>query len=326
MVSQQSNANDKLRNPAEYLFERVNCYGCGSNASKLFLIGQDDYTGKTGNFKYVRCDNCHLVYQDPRISINQIKYFYDEEYIAHRKTKDWGVLTPIYNWTMSKLDRRKHKIVKQYTTLNNKIRVLDIGCAVGTFLTFLRKQYKCQVSGVDFADLANYPGMEEINFYNGLFYDQDFTGKEFDLITMWHFLEHDYDPIRTLKLSESLLTKEGRLIIEVPRLDSLTFKLFRNRWPGIQAPQHTILFDESHIRAFVEKANLQIIDHLAYGAFPAYFYIYTGFAFTRLKGEGLNIRKEMLPYFAGQLLFAPFLLFENYLNLSMQTIICRKKG
>ena len=86
--------------------------------------------------------------------------------------------------------------------------------------------------------------MEDINFYNGLFYDQDFTGKKFDLITMWHFLEHDYDPIRTLKLSESLLTKEGRLIIEVPRLDSLTFKLFRNRWPGVQAPQHTVLFDD----------------------------------------------------------------------------------
>ena len=80
MVSQQSNANDKLAKPTEYLFERVNCYGCGSNTSKLFLIGQDDYTGKTGNFKYMQCDNCHLVYQNPRISIDQIKYFYDEEY------------------------------------------------------------------------------------------------------------------------------------------------------------------------------------------------------------------------------------------------------
>ncbi len=63
----------------EYLFERINCYGCGSNASKFFLIGQDDYTGKTGNFKYVQCDNCHLVYQNPRISIDQIKYFYGED-------------------------------------------------------------------------------------------------------------------------------------------------------------------------------------------------------------------------------------------------------
>ena len=67
MVSQQSNASDKLAKPTEYLFERVNCYGCGSNTSKLFLIGQDDYTGKTGNFKYMQCDNCHLVYQNPHL-------------------------------------------------------------------------------------------------------------------------------------------------------------------------------------------------------------------------------------------------------------------
>ncbi len=112
--------------------------------------------------------------------------------------------------------------------------------------------------------------------------------------------------------------------IEVPRLDSLTYYLYRSRWPGLQAPQHTILFTKKMLHNFVQKAGLDIVDYLPYGAFPAYFYLFMGFAFKILKGKGLNLDKLVGPYFAGQLLTFPILLFEKYLNLSMQTIICRK--
>ena len=324
MVTESSTSIATLDNPSDYRFERVVCYECGSDQASDFLVGQDDLTGKPGNFQYVKCNNCSLVYHNPRLVLDQIKDFYDEEYIAHRKEKDWGILTPAYNWAMSKLDRDKHKIVKRYVQLNNGTKILDVGCAVGTFLTFLKKKYGCQAAGVDFINLEDSPGMEQIDFRFGLYYEQDFRGQTFDLITMWHFLEHDYDPLRSLKFSRELLTDEGRLIIEVPRLDCLTFKLFKNRWPGVQAPQHTVLLDKSHFQTLVRKANLEIIDYLPYGAFPAYFYIYAGMAFKRLKGKGLDLQKAMLPYFSGQLLLSPILLFAKYLNLSMQTIVCKK--
>jgi len=60
---------------------------------------------------------------------------------------------------------------------------------------------------------------------------------------MWHFLEHDYDPVRSLRKAGEALKRDGRLIVEVPRLDSRTFQMYGNRWPGLQAPQHTVLFD-----------------------------------------------------------------------------------
>ena len=43
------------------------------------------------------------------------------------------------------------------------------------------------------------------------------------------------------------------MVIEVPRLDSTTFHLFGHRWPGLQAPQHTVLYDREHLLKFVER-------------------------------------------------------------------------
>ena len=46
-------------------------------------------------------------------------------------------------------------------------------------------------------------------------------------------MEHDYDQRATLKMAHDVLKDDGRLIIEVPRLDSLTFRLYGDRWPGL---------------------------------------------------------------------------------------------
>ncbi len=312
------------KTPIDYQFEEIHCYYCGSLNTTFFLTAQEDLTGKPGNFTFVKCTDCGLAFQNPRIPIAQIKDFYDDEYIAHRKKKDWGFLTPVYNWAMEKHDRDKVKIVDKYLSLDSSSHALDLGCAAGTFSLKLKEMYDCRISGVDFKDLSACPGFEHIEFFHGLFYEQNFKKSTFDLITMWHFLEHDYDPIRSLSFAKDLLTPEGCLVIEVPRLDSVTYSLYGSRWPGLQAPQHTILFTKQMIQNFAQKAELEIVDYLPYGAFPAYFYLFTGLAFKFLKGKGLNLDKVVAPYFAGQLIALPILLLEKHLNLSMQTIICKK--
>jgi hypothetical protein len=141
---------------------------------------------------------------------------------------------------------------------------------------------------------------------------------------MWHFLEHDYDPLRTLATAREVLKPDGRLVIEVPRLDSLTFRLFGRRWPGVQAPQHTVLYDREALLRTVRQAGLEVVEYLPYGAFPAFFYFFAGAAFTLLRGRGLNLSRAIYPYFVGQLLFAPLLAFEKQLNFAMQTVVCRR--
>ena len=304
--------------------ERVACYLCGSTSCRDFLIAQDDLGGTPGNYRFVTCSRCGLAYQNPRVSLEHIRAFYDDTYIAHRVKRDWGVLTPLFERAMNKLDVDKDRIVSRYVDLGPTSEVLDVGCAVGTFLQRLRNRYRACASGVDFKDFAATPSMEGIEFHCGLFYDAPLQPDRFDLVTMWHFLEHDYDPMRSLDTARRVMKPDGRLVIEVPRLDSRTFQWFKDRWPGLQAPQHTVLFDRDSLLRAVRKSGLEVVDYLPYGAFPAYFYVFTGIAFRLLKGRGLNLDKAIFPYFLGQLLFFPALLFERRLNLAMQTVVCRR--
>ena len=229
--------------PEKQMLEEVTCYLCGSGDSTHYTEAWDDLTGKPGTFHFVRCNQCGLTYQNPRIKEDFIGQYYDDEYIAHRKKKDWGPMTPLYNWAMGKHDRQKAKLVARYKTLDSSSKILDIGCGAGTFLLKMHSLYGAKATGVDFKDLSALPGFDLIDFHHGPIREQAFPDASFDLVTMWHFLEHDYAPRETLEKIKQLLKDDGTLVIEVPRLDSLTSRLHRERWPGLQAPQHTVLYN-----------------------------------------------------------------------------------
>ena len=306
--------------------EPVACYLCGGSDHRHFISAGDDLGGTPGRFQFVRCANCDLVYQNPRVPLDAVGAYYGDSYIAHRKKRDWGFVTPLFERAMRRLDSAKRQIVSKYVTLTRDSDVLDVGCATGTFLDRLHHEYGCTVSGVDFKDLSAADTMRRVEFHCGLFYDVRLASNRFDLVTMWHFLEHDYDPLRSLATARRVLKADGTLVIEVPRLDSRTFALFGDRWPGLQAPQHTVLFDRDSLLRAVRKSGLEVIDYLPYGAFPAYFYLFTGVAFRLLKGRGLNLDRAIVPYFIGQLAALPLTMFEKRLNLAMQTVICRRRA
>jgi SAM-dependent methyltransferase len=310
--------------PALDAFEACVCYLCGADAADPLVTGQDDLTGKPGRFSFVRCRQCGLAYQNPRLTQDWVKHYYDDEYIAHRKKTDWGWLTPFYQRAMRKHDLGKLALVERAVRLSPGQRVLDIGCGAGTFLLELVERDRVAATGVDFKDLSHLPALKQVDFRCGLLAEQDLPARGFALITMWHFLEHDYDPNATLARCRDLLADDGRLVIEVPRLDSLSYRLYRERWPGLQAPQHTVLYSRATLLAMAEKQGLVVEEYLPWGAFPSYFYLFAGLAFKLLRGRGLNLDKAILPYFLGQVLLAPVLLFERRLNLAMQTIICRR--
>ena len=312
--------------PTAEQFEAIACYNCGETASHDLLIGQDDLTGKPGDFQFVTCDRCGLAYQSPRLTVENISPYYDDEYIAHRKETDWGMLTWFYQRGMDKHDREKDKLVSRYVKLDQDSQVLDVGCGSGSFLQRLRQQHHVNASGVDFKNLTHLPFFDDVTFHEGLYYEQPLADNFYDLVTMWHFLEHDYDPVRTLETTKRILKPGGHLVVEVPRLDCVTYMLYGKRWPGVQAPQHTVMYSKEMLLKFVEGSGLELVEYLPYGAFPAYFYLYAGLAFHVRQGKGLNLRRSIYPYFAGQILMTPLLLFERHLNLAMQTVICRKPG
>jgi SAM-dependent methyltransferase len=306
-------------------FEPVACYYCGGRRVAPFITAEDDLTGRPGRFAFVRCMDCSLVYQSPRPTLAHVKTYYDEEYLAHRSQREWGWMSGLFASAMRSLDRRKLSIVNRHVALGSSSRVLDVGCGAGTFLAHVHATHGSAVSGVDFVNLADRPALRDVDFRCGLFSDQRFGDESFDVVTMWHFLEHDYDPLQSLEHARRLLRPEGCLVVEVPRLDSLTFRLFGDRWPGLQAPQHTVLYDRAMLVNMMSKAGLDVVEYLPFGAFPPYFYLFCGAAFRLLKGRGLNMRVAIYPYFAGQLLLLPVLPLLDRMNFAMQTVVCRRR-
>jgi SAM-dependent methyltransferase len=311
--------------PASSMFERASCPSCAASDAIFFIEAEDDLTGRPGRFTFVRCAQCDLVYQSPRLTLEYVKPYYDDNYIAHQERGRWGWMAPAVAWAMGSLDRAKLSIVSRYVSLGPRSQVLDVGCGAASFLTQVRERFGAAVAGVDFVDLSSRPAFRGVEFHHGLFYEQEVGRSRFDLITMWHFLEHDYDPLRSLRHAADALAPGGRLIVEVPRLDSLSFRWFGHRWPGLQAPQHTAVYDRAALSALVSRAGLIVEDYLPYGAFPPYFYAFCGAAFHLRPGRGLDLRRAVVPYFAGQLLLLPILPLLKHANFAMQTVVCRKE-
>jgi len=328
MQSQSKESLDnfnQLDNPSDLKFEYVPCYQCGTDDFTPLLVGQDDLTGKTGNFRYVTCNNCQFVYLNPRVHSDNIKVFYDDDYIAHDrrskgKLRDWG-----FKRGIAQHDKMKDKIVTRHKKIDSNSHILDVGCAIGTYLLHMHHKYGTKVSGVDFKDLSNYPEAAPIKSYLGFFYDQDFKGQKFDVITMWHFLEHCYQPKKSLATARELLKDDGHLVIEVPRLDCLTYPLQGKRWPGVQAPQHLTIFDKKHFLNMVQDSGFEIVEYLPWGAFPPLFYLYFGFLFLFNKGRGIILENHFWGYALFTTLFWPLDMLHRWLNLSMQTVILKKK-
>jgi SAM-dependent methyltransferase len=314
------------RAPAAALFEDVACLQCGARQARFFISAEDDLTGRPGRFSFVSCAACGLVYQQRRLTIEHIRPYYDDEYIAHQRRNRWGSLAPLFKAAMGALDRAKLRIVRRYAALGPSAAVLDVGCGSGAFLDRVRHETGASVAGVDFVDLSHREEFRGVEFHHGLFYEQQVGRDRFDLITMWHFLEHDYEPLRSLERAREALKPGGRLIVEVPRLDSVSFRLFGDRWPGLQAPQHTALYDRAHLIALMEKAGFDVVEHLPYGAFPPYFYLFCGVSFVLLRGRGLNLRRAMYAYFAVQILLLPILPILQRANFAMQTVVCRRRA
>ena len=311
--------------PAGVDMEHVCCYLCGADEYQRHEIVEEDMTGLPGRFQFVRCRRCRLVYQCPRVSITDIHNYYDDEYLAYRRRQNWGLFTPIVRYAMQAIDRKKMQIIQPHIQLTSESTVLDIGCAIGSFLDLVHQLFGSQVTGIDFKDLSQILANPIIDFRCGLAYEVELERNFYDLVTMWHFLEHDYDPLRSLRTAHEALKPDGVLVVEVPRLDSISRFLFGARWPGYQAPQHTLILDRNRLLQLVAKAGFHPIAHLSYGAFPAYYYMYMGLAFHLQKGNGLGSWNSAARYFLGSVALSPIMCLEKKLNLAMQTVVCKKR-
>jgi 2-polyprenyl-3-methyl-5-hydroxy-6-metoxy-1,4-benzoquinol methylase len=143
---------------------------------------------------------------------------------------------------------------------HGKGRLLDFGCGGGSFLERMDRQ-GWQVTGVDISPLA----VERIRSKLGLHAllgslpHEALEPGSFDVITMWHSLEHAHEPLTVLREARRLLTPRGRLLVAVPNIASLPFRWFGPAWYGLDLPRHLTHFSPTTLGAMLVRAGFRIL-------------------------------------------------------------------
>jgi len=234
--------------------QKVKCDLCGSEES-IVIEAMGRFMLPLTN---ICCKNCGLVYLNPVMDSSEIAAFYSSsEYysLSHGLTSDSEPqqLKPFdFKKRMFEFDRFMQ--IKNLISPNS--RVLEIGCGGGYLLSYLNN-YGCQVEGLEPSNaLANLCKSKGIKGYNQLFEDADIQGS-FDVIIMFHVLEHFLSPVTAMKKCRSLLNLKGKVIVEVPNVRHL----WGNPLTGenyIFCQEHPVTFSENTLHLLALKTGFSI--------------------------------------------------------------------
>jgi SAM-dependent methyltransferase len=137
--------------------------------------------------------------------------------------------------------------------------VLDVGCGGGLFLSMLAARGAKRVLGLDFSlDAANGAWRQyRVPAACATLSRAPLPPSSCAAITMFHVLEHLYDPAAYLEAAHRLLRPQGRLIVQVPNAACWQFLLFGERWNGIDVPRHLIDFRERDLLTLLDACGFQ---------------------------------------------------------------------
>jgi len=235
-------------------WEEVRCLLCGSDDSSPLVESPDTTLGGTGLwFAVVQCQRCGLCYTNPRPSPASIGRFYPAVYRPHYARQ----------WHPRLLDRlrfwRKRKRETPKIVWTGEGRLLDFGCGAGRFLARMHRQ-GWQVTGVDASATAVRRVRNELGLRGlvGTLPHADLEPSSFEVITMWHSLEHVHWPLEVLGEAHRLLAPGGKLFIAVPNIDSLPFRWFGSEWYGLDLPRHLTHFAPWTLHLMLERAGFRV--------------------------------------------------------------------
>ena len=193
-------------------------------------------------FKIVKCKNCGLVYlQNPRRLENDLTTY--NNYFQQSPIKPYEKKSP--NLAMKTLWQINEQRLQWIRKIKLKGSILDVGSGRGYFLYHASLQ-GYQVEGIEISPLAaqyceKYYSIRTIvrNIENRIN-----THRRYDIVTMWHVLEHFTNPLSVLINLKTLLADNGVLFIEVPNVNSLKFILSpkNKKWKGGNHPRHHRFF------------------------------------------------------------------------------------
>ena len=304
-----------------------NCPICNASSIVSFIKTTAQMHSSKELFNFDQCANCQLVFLNPRVNLDNLKNYYTSHYLPYRGSEAWGKYSKLVEGSQKKLDLKRVKRVKEMCSISPKSLILDVGCGNPSFLKACQQELNCKTLGIDFSDEG---WKEQSTLFKGLdlqvaeIKDLSLNLKP-DIITMWHYLEHDYTPLENLTYLKSIAKPSTTLIIEIPNFDSISRKKYNENWSGWHTPRHTSLFSPDNIKLLLDKSGWNVSQLLTYGTLNPYLL----FWMSEIEQKGIqwnkNMENEFWDFVIGMLKFMPTKWNEKKLSLGVMTVIATPK-
>jgi SAM-dependent methyltransferase len=229
------------------------CPLCQSKESKILFETETIHS----RFDILQCQECDLARTFPFPSDDILRIHDTVQYYGKKENKFIPILQNIRDW-LSKI--RAKRYLSMIPISIQKPKVLDIGCAEGRLLkSFL--EYDCDCYGVEHPlyPKQRFLNSDRIQYFLGDLESLDLKEGSFDIIILWHVLEHLDHPDDVIKWVYDLLASEGILVLAVPYFSSFEAKVFKESWFHLDIPWHRYHFTERSLRYLIKKYHFKMI-------------------------------------------------------------------
>ncbi|MCK9450770.1 MAG: class I SAM-dependent methyltransferase [Bacteroidales bacterium] len=243
-----------------------------------------DYFLTQEEFDILQCTNCEVLITQPFPSADKMGLYYDSgEYFSHGGNNK-GLIPKVYNFIKEVNIKNKYKQVTRDLTIG---KVLDIGCGIGDFLGYCKKA-GWKVSGLEPNEQARKMVLknfqieaEDVSKISSMAEDQ------FDLVTLFHVLEHVAEPKNMVSEILRILKPGGRLVIALPNNASWDAKYYVEYWAAWDVPRHLFHFNPKSISFFMNRFPLkeEMIKPMVWDAF------YVSLLSEKFKGKSMPLAR-----------------------------------
>ncbi len=248
------------------IMENPDCILCGSSEKKLLF---SKFSDKRERFTLVKCRHCGLQFISPRPTEEGMKARYQSGYFTERT--DRGYNNYFSEATMKEITRvlelnlRDLRFFEFEHSLPPPRRYLDIGCAAGYSVLFMRER-GWDAYGIDVAaDCIRFGKTNRgLNLLEGDFLAAEFP-EPFHCITLWATIEHLHRPDLVLQKIHRDLYPGGMVFLSTCRAGGFMY-LHGKNWRYYNFPEHLYFFSYRQIRRLLRNTGFAIQAHSFYGS------------------------------------------------------------
>ncbi len=217
------------------------------------FLNVKDYSVSQETFELLHDEELDMLITHPQPSLEKLPSYYESvDYISHTDGNK-SLFEKMYQFVKSIALKNKLKLINSQS---QKGRILDIGAGVGDFLS-VAKNDGWQTIGIEPSDKAKAIAKNKgVSFVESL---SELESNSFDVITMWHVLEHVPDLENQIKELKRLIKPTGTVIIAVPNFKSYDAAHYGNFWAAYDIPIHLWHFSKTAIQKLFAKENLELV-------------------------------------------------------------------